>query len=132
MKKILGLAGVISAVPTLALAHHPLGGMPMETFAQGVLSGVGHPILGFDHLFFVALIGVAALYTGRALLSPFAYIARRLPDDGSWRRFAGQGGYHWSIAIGAWVCRPVRPGTDVAVGLGDICRLRPLSRLRIR
>ena len=78
MKKILWLAGAISAVPTLALAHHPLGGMPMETFAHGVLSGIGHPVLGFDHLFFVALVGVAALYTGRKLLSPFAYIAAML------------------------------------------------------
>lgn len=78
MRKILGLAGVVSVVPTLALAHHPLGGMPMETFAHGILSGIGHPVLGFDHLFFVALVGVAALYTGRALLSPFAYIAAML------------------------------------------------------
>ena len=72
MKKILWLAGAISVVPTLAVAHHPLGGMPMETFAHGVLSGIGHPVLGFDHLFFVALVGVAALYTGRKLLSSFA------------------------------------------------------------
>ncbi len=78
MKNILGLAGLISAVPTPALAHHPLGGMPMETFAHGILSGIGHPVLGFDHLFFVALLGVASLYTGRALLSPFAYIAAML------------------------------------------------------
>ena len=43
-----------------ALAHHPLGGMPMETFTHGVLSGIGHPLLGFDHLFFVIAMGVAA------------------------------------------------------------------------
>ena len=75
MKKILVLGALVSVLPTLAFAHHPLGGMPMETFAQGILSGIGHPILGFDHLFFVALVGVAALYTGRALLAPFAYIS---------------------------------------------------------
>ena len=75
MKKIFVLAGLVSVLPTVAFAHHPLGGMPMETFAQGILSGIGHPILGFDHLFFVALVGVAALYTGRARLAPFAYIS---------------------------------------------------------
>ncbi len=62
-------------VPTAALAHHPLGGMPMETFAHGILSGAGHPLLGFDHLFFVIIVGIAALYTGREKLAPAAYIA---------------------------------------------------------
>lgn len=61
-----------------ALAHHPLGGMPMSTFTQGLLSGIGHPLLGFDHLFFVLLVGVAALYTGRRLLAPAAYIGAML------------------------------------------------------
>lgn len=68
----------VAGLATPALAHHPLGGMAMETFAQGVLSGVGHPVLGFDHLFFVALVGVAALFTGRALSAPAAYIAAML------------------------------------------------------
>ena len=61
-----------------ALAHHPLAGMPMETFAHGLLSGVGHPILGFDHLFFVIAVGVAAVVSGRALLSPLFYVAGML------------------------------------------------------
>ena len=69
------LAAVVftmSAAP--ALAHHPLGGVPMETLTDGLLSGVGHPILGFDHLFFVIAVGIAALYTGRAKLATAAYI----------------------------------------------------------
>lgn len=73
MKKTLAtLAAILAAGP--ALAHHPLGGMPMETFAHGLLSGVGHPVLGFDHLFFVAAMGVAAVYTGQRLLAPLAYL----------------------------------------------------------
>lgn len=66
------------SVPTTALAHHPLGGLPMVTFKDGLLSGFGHPLLGFDHLFFVIIVGIAALYTGRALLAPAAYIAAML------------------------------------------------------
>lgn len=50
----------------------------METFAHGVLSGIGHPILGFDHLFFVVIVGIAALYTGRALTASGGYIAAML------------------------------------------------------
>lgn len=65
-----------------ALAHHPLGGLPMTTFTHGVLSGVGHPMLGFDHLFFIIGVGVAAVYTGRAALAPLAYVAGMLAGVG--------------------------------------------------
>lgn len=54
----------------------------MTTFADGLLSGVGHPILGFDHLFFVAIIGVAALFTSQRLLAPAAYIVAMLVGTG--------------------------------------------------
>ena len=66
----------MSAVP--AFAHHPLTGAPMETLTDGILSGLGHPLLGFDHLFFVLAIGVAALYTGRAKLATAAYVGAML------------------------------------------------------
>ena len=77
MKKLsLTLAALGLASP--ALAHHPLAGAPMETFAQGVLSGVGHPVLGFDHLFFIALVGIAALYTGQRKLAPLGFVGAML------------------------------------------------------
>lgn len=77
MKRLL-TAAAMAAAATPALAHHPLGGMPMETFAHGLLSGVGHPILGFDHLFFVIAVGIAALFTTRRYLAPGAYVAAML------------------------------------------------------
>ena len=73
MKKLLGtLVAATAAGP--ALAHHPLAGAQMETFAHGALSGVGHPLLGFDHLFFVLLVGIAALYTGNRFSAPLGFI----------------------------------------------------------
>tara|TARA_R110002073_G_scaffold165139_2_gene321623 strand:+ start:435 stop:1043 length:609 start_codon:yes stop_codon:yes gene_type:complete len=57
-----------------AWAHHPLGGMPMETLSHGVLSGLAHPVLGFDHLFFVIAVGLAAGALGRAFSGPLAYV----------------------------------------------------------
>ena len=48
--------------------------MPMETFDHGILSGIDHPLLGFDHLFFVLAVGIAALYTGKPKLAAGAYI----------------------------------------------------------
>jgi urease accessory protein len=50
----LALAATLAATP--ALAHHPMGGMTPATFMQGLLSGLGHPVIGLDHL--AALIGV--------------------------------------------------------------------------
>lgn len=78
MKRILTLATLTALAASPALAHHPLAGAPMETFVHGMLSGIGHPVLGFDHMFFVALVGVAALFTGRALMAPAGYIAGML------------------------------------------------------
>lgn len=74
------------ALPTLilllaaspVLAHHPLAGQPMQTFGQGLLSGIGHPILGFDHLFFVLAAGLASGLAGRPLGLPLAYVAAML------------------------------------------------------
>lgn len=77
MKRYLLAAG-LAVTATPALAHHPLGDVQMETFAHGVLSGIGHPILGFDHLFFIAIVGVVALYTGRRFAAPAAYVAAML------------------------------------------------------
>ena len=70
------LAAALGAGP--ALAHHPLDGAPMETVAHGLLSGVGHPVLGFDHLFFVAAAGVAAALAGARWTGPGAYVAMML------------------------------------------------------
>jgi len=61
-----------------ALAHHPLAGMPMSTFTHGILSGLAHPVIGIDHLFFVVAVGIVALYTRSALLSPVYYIVGML------------------------------------------------------
>lgn len=76
MKRLAPLLLLLPAAP--AWAHHPLGGQPMETFDHGLLSGVGHPILGFDHLFFVLAVGLAARLAGVARLGPLAYIAAML------------------------------------------------------
>jgi urease accessory protein len=42
-----------------ALAHHVMGGRMPVTFADGLLSGLGHPVIGIDHL--AAIVAVACL-----------------------------------------------------------------------
>ncbi len=78
MKTLTGLAAFAALIATPALAHHPLAGAEMTTFTHGVLSGIGHPVLGFDHLFFVIAVGIVAALSGRLLVAPLAYIAGML------------------------------------------------------
>ena len=68
------LGGLLTLVASPALAHHPMGGATPSTLMEGLLSGFGHPIIGFDHLAFVLAVGVAAAFTQRRLLSPLAFI----------------------------------------------------------
>jgi urease accessory protein len=42
-----------------AFAHHLMGGKTPATFMQGLLSGLGHPIIGLDH--FAAVVAVGCL-----------------------------------------------------------------------
>ena len=62
MRIVVGLTSLFAS--SLAFAHHPLNGMPMETFLHGVLSGIGHPLLGSDHLAFILLVGLVAFGLG--------------------------------------------------------------------
>jgi urease accessory protein len=49
-------------------------GVP-ATFVQGLLSGLGHPIIGIDHLAFIVAMGVAVGVGGLSLAIPFLFIA---------------------------------------------------------
>jgi len=62
-----------SAYP--ALAHHPMGGQTPDTLTTGLLSGLGHPVIGVDHLAFIVAVGIAAAFAGNRLLSPLAFVA---------------------------------------------------------
>ncbi len=68
-----GFAGLCAATP--ALAHHPMGGTLPATVAQGFLSGIGHPVIGLDHLAALVGVGLIAARFSRGLLLPGAWIA---------------------------------------------------------
>ncbi|MFK7963821.1 MAG: HupE/UreJ family protein [Burkholderiaceae bacterium] len=78
-KSVFGMSLCFGALMSLlfsasAHAHHPLAGAPMETFSQGLLSGFGHPVLGFDHFFFAIALGVIAAFTAWRLAAPLFYL----------------------------------------------------------
>ena len=68
----LALAATLVATFSLAhpaFAHHAMGGGMPATLAQGVLSGLGHPIIGLDHFAAVVAIGcIASLHAAGARL----------------------------------------------------------------
>lgn len=49
-----------SLIAEPALAHHVMGGRMPVTFTDGLLSGLGHPIIGLDHFAAVVAIGCLA------------------------------------------------------------------------
>lgn len=49
---------------TPAFAHHPTGGHTPMTFGEGLISGLGHPVIGVDHFAFVVAVGIAAALAG--------------------------------------------------------------------
>lgn len=70
----LGIAALLLTVDP-ASAHHVMdGGLP-STFGQGFLSGLGHPVIGLDHLAFLIAVGVAVGAGGLNLGLPVLFVA---------------------------------------------------------
>ena len=61
-----------------ASAHHLMGGKTPSTFADGILSGVGHPIIGPDHLAFLVALGIAVGVGGLGFPPPFLFMVAML------------------------------------------------------
>jgi urease accessory protein len=57
-----------------AFAHHMMGGRTPATFMEGFLSGLGHPVIGLDHLAFLVAVGIAVGAGGLNLLMPVAFV----------------------------------------------------------
>ncbi|MFV3131586.1 HupE/UreJ family protein [Niveispirillum sp. KHB5.9] len=64
---------VLAASP--AFAHHMMDGEMPATFTQGLLSGLGHPIIGPDHLAFILAAGLAVAVARLPLMLPVLFVA---------------------------------------------------------
>jgi urease accessory protein len=62
------------ACVTPAFAHHLMGGKLPSTFGEGILSGLGHPVIGVDHLAFLIAVGLAVGIGGLSLLLPLVFV----------------------------------------------------------
>ena len=66
----LALALALLAAAEPAFAHHLMGGKIPATFGEGILSGLGHPVIGIDHLASVFAVGcLLAAHRAGALLA---------------------------------------------------------------
>jgi urease accessory protein len=60
---------------TNASAHHVMGGRMPATFMDGLLSGLGHPIIGIDHFAAVVAVGCLAATHNAAPTLVIGFIA---------------------------------------------------------
>jgi urease accessory protein len=67
------VAAIVALAPP-AFAHHLMGGVLPGTAWQGLLSGLGHPIIGIDHFAFIVGVGLMSTLAGRMLLLPLLFI----------------------------------------------------------
>jgi urease accessory protein len=59
---------------THASAHHVMGGRMPATFVEGILSGIGHPIIGLDHFAAVVAVGCLAALHPAAVALVLAFV----------------------------------------------------------
>jgi urease accessory protein len=99
---LLAASLALLAMSESALAHHPTGGVTPQTFLHGLFSGIGHPIIGLDHLAFIVAAGAIAAGFARGYLMPLAFMASGAV--GAW--------LHWnSMSV---------PGAELAVAMSVI------------
>jgi urease accessory protein len=101
LRRIAGicLGALAAAAAHPAMAHHVMDNQLPATFAQGLLSGLGHPIIGLDHLAAILAVGCFAALHRKGGVLVVTYIAAMLAGT--------------SIHVGQWAI----PGNEILVAL---------------
>ncbi|MEO1206492.1 MAG: HupE/UreJ family protein [Pseudomonadota bacterium] len=105
----LAIAGLMAAVATPVSAHHPTGGAMPTTLWHGLLSGLGHPVIGLDHLAFLIGVGLFAAIAGLGLAMPALFLV-----------FMGAGLFVHVAGIGVPAVELMIALSVVAVGLACV------------
>lgn len=71
---LFGFALILAAAIAPAQAHHVMDYALPATASEGFLSGIGHPVIGVDHLIFIAGAGVLAAQFRRGFLLPLLFV----------------------------------------------------------
>ena len=68
------VSAMLAAGTSSAHAHHVMDYAMPATALEGLLSGLGHPVIGVDHLLFIAGAGVLAARYMRGYLLPLVFV----------------------------------------------------------
>src|SRR5436853_6716969 len=69
------LAAAFFLIAAPASAHHVMGGKLPSTWIEGLLSGLGHPLIGPEHLGFLLAVAVVVGACGLSLALPAVFVA---------------------------------------------------------
>jgi urease accessory protein len=79
----LGLAVfVLSFFPLPVWAHHMAGGELPQTFTEGFLSGLAHPVIGLDHFATIIAIGILGGLSTWGIALPIGFISATVIGSG--------------------------------------------------
>ncbi len=82
-KLIIALTSLsVLLMSTPVMAHHPFDGRTPANAIEGFLSGMGHPVIGLDHLAFVIAVGLLTAVMGRGLMIAIAFVLASLAGTG--------------------------------------------------
>jgi urease accessory protein len=65
-----------------ALAHHAMAGRTPSNFVEGFLTGLAHPLIGFDHFAFIIAVGLLAAIKQHGLFIPIAFMLSAMLGTG--------------------------------------------------
>ncbi len=77
MSRLILVFTAFAALAEPVFAHHLMGGCTPATFSEGILSGLGRPIIGLDHLAAVVAIGCLAAAHQRAATLAIGFLSSR-------------------------------------------------------
>jgi urease accessory protein len=74
LRRTIILAGSLLLIAVPASAHHVMGGRTPSTLIEGLLSGLGHPVIGADHLAFLVAVGLIVGVSRLNLMLPVLFV----------------------------------------------------------
>ncbi len=76
------MAQILLVTTTPVMAHHVMGGKMPSNFFEGFMSGLGHPVIGFDHLTFIVSVGLFAAIKSQGIFIPISFILSAMVGTG--------------------------------------------------
>ncbi|MDX2214151.1 MAG: HupE/UreJ family protein [Oculatellaceae cyanobacterium bins.114] len=83
INRLIALTGIsLLLLGKPAFAHHAMGGRFPSNAFEGFMSGLAHPIIGFDHFAFVVAIGLLFATQRQGFLIPLAFVLAAMGGTG--------------------------------------------------